>query len=127
MADNYVHIVNLFLQAGESTELSIPYNSAIGGVFARLAPIIVDGEQVDLINGFWISNNDIGTIEQILGRAAVTYTHKKAENNSIIFYARDEATKVLFNVLAVVIHDHSTITQGGPAYATYYDSDDVIT
>jgi len=81
-------------------------------------------KEVSLINGFWVEDEDVGEIEPAAdGVVGVTYTHKKAGNNSIWFHARTGEVG-LVNVISVPIHDHSSIVQGGPAYGTYFTDDD---
>jgi hypothetical protein len=80
---------------------------------------------VELVNGFMVDNPDVGTIEPVDGEPAVIYTHKKFAQNKIIFYARTgEQGEV--DVIAVPIHDHSSIVTGGPAYGTYFTDDETV-
>jgi len=80
-------------------------------------------ESVSLTNGFSVENSDIGTIEPAEEPNAVIYTHKKFALNKIMFFAlTGEIGEV--NVVAVPIHDHSSIVTGGPAYGTYFTDDE---
>jgi len=82
-------------------------------------------ESVSLTNGFVVDNVDVGDIEAVDNEPAVIYTHKKFGQNKIIFYARTgEIGEV--HVIAVPIHDHSSIVAGGPAYGTYFTDDEVV-
>jgi hypothetical protein len=76
-----------------------------------------------LQQGFYVENPDVGSIEIVSGEPAVIYTHKKFAANKIVYHARTgEIGEV--NVIAVPIHDHSSIVTGGPAYGTYFMDDE---
>jgi hypothetical protein len=71
------------------------------------------------INGFVVDSDKVGEIEAVSGEPAVIYKHKKAESNTITFYAlTGERGRV--DVTSVPIHDHSTIVGGGPAHGSYF-------
>lgn len=112
--------VNVYLIPGQVIELYA------AGYFIRTKSVKVkeDGvtKDVSLINGFRVLDEKVGTIEQVADKAAVIYKHKKAEANTIVFYARTGEVGFC-NVISVPIHDHSTIVQGGPALATYFSDD----
>ena len=70
---------------------------------------------------FYVENEDVGEIiEAPVDKVAITYLHKKAEKNTIWFIERSKLKKAKIDIMAVPIHDHSTIVQGGPAYGTYF-------
>ena len=82
-------------------------------------------ETVSLVNGFAVDDVEVGDIEPVENEPAVIYTHKKFGHNKIMFYARSGEVGEL-HVIAVPIHDHSSIVAGGPAYATFFtDQEDV--
>jgi len=84
------------------------------------------GESVSktLTNGFFVVNEDVGSIAKVDGAPAITYTHKKFSQNKIIFVSKTKDIGVI-DVLSVPIHDHSSIITGGPAYGTYFADDEV--
>jgi len=80
-------------------------------------------ENKTLVNGFYVLDEDVGTIESIAGGAKVLYTHKKFASNQIVFVALTREIGTV-DVISVPIHDHSSIVTGGPAYATYFADDE---
>jgi len=80
---------------------------------------------VTLENGFAVQDKDVGTIEPVTGEPAVIYTHKKYGLNKIYFWARTGEVG-LVDIIAVPIHDHSSIVTGGPAYGTYFTDDETV-
>jgi hypothetical protein len=114
----------IYLLPGMQTKLTAPAFFIGHGERKRL---LVNGTYgtVSLINGFVVDNPDVGTIEPVEGEPAVIYTHKKFAQNKIIFYAlTGEQGEV--DVIAVPIHDHSSIVTGGPAYGTYFTDDETV-
>jgi len=111
---------NTYLLPGQSIKIEAE------GYFIRILPVKIeeDGEikTVELMNGFCVLDDKVGTIETVSNEASVIYKHKKAENNTIIFYARTGEIGFC-NIISVPIHDHSTILQGGPALATFFSDD----
>ena len=82
-----------------------------------------DYEKKSLTNGFVVQYEDIGVIEAVADEPAVIYTHKKFGLNKIYFFARTGEIG-LVDVIAVPIHDHSSVVAGGPAYGTYFTDDE---
>lgn len=82
-----------------------------------------DYETKELINGFVVQYKEVGVIEPVNNEPAVVYTHKKFGLNKIYFFARTGEIG-LVDVIAVPIHDHSSIVAGGPAYGTYFTDDE---
>ena len=75
------------------------------------------------IQGFVMDDESVGEMVAVENEPAVLYTHKKFSENTITYYARTgEKSQVC--VLAVPIHDHSSIVTGGPAYGTYFTDDE---
>lgn len=78
-----------------------------------------------LVNGFAVQYDDVGSIEAVPNEPAVIYTHKKFGLNKVFFFARTGEISVV-DIIAVPIHDHSSILTGGPAYGTYFsDGEDI--
>jgi hypothetical protein len=120
MPGNEVASFTIYLLAGMRAEFEIAFNENDNlCAFCYTDPYVVNGEEVELVNGFYVEDEEVGEITAIIGKPAVEYLHKKAERNSV-YYVASDGSKAVFNVIAVPIHDHSTIVQGGPAYGTYF-------
>jgi len=103
---------------------------AVGGYFIGFGKRkILDNtgsyKEVDLVQGFAVKDEDTGVIEPIEGEPAVKYTHKKFGMNKVYFFARTGEISIV-DIIAVPIHDHSSIVAGGPAYGTYFTDDETI-
>lgn len=82
-------------------------------------------KNVELTNGFFVEDDTVGDIEVVDGEPAVIYNHKKYAPNRIIYFAKTgEIGQV--HVVAVPIHDHSSVVTGGPAYGTYFTDDETL-
>jgi hypothetical protein len=120
---------NVYLLPGMSIKVlaELDVFSSVGE-FAFMDELTVNDEKKDLAltNGFYLENEDVGTLTVVENEPAVIYTHKKPEKNSIWFVARIGAgtRRGVCNVMSVPIHDHSSIVQGGPAYGTYFSDDE---
>jgi len=83
-------------------------------------------EDKTLIRGFFVEDEEVGEITENpeVDGASVIYKHKKSLDNNVWFIARTEVNgipeKGLFRIIAMPVHDHASVTTGGPAYATYY-------
>ena len=82
-------------------------------------------EAKPVVNGFVVQYEDVGTIEAVENEPAVIYTHKKFGLNKIYFFSRTGEAG-LVDIIAVPIHDHSSIVTGGPAYGTYFTDDETV-
>lgn len=123
MAGN-VGSVAIYLLPGMKAKLSVPDFFVGTGNKQYMKS---NGELVEmrLTQGFFVEDEDVGTIEAVSGEPAVIYTHKKYAQNKIVYTARTgERGEV--NVIAVPIHDHASIVTGGPAYGTYFTDDETI-
>jgi hypothetical protein len=100
-------------------------NSRGIGFFAWPFPSInFKGKTFTLIKGFGLDNESVGTLAGS-GPVGVVYSHIAPEKNSIYFFAlTGEMGQV--DLVAVPVHDHSSIVQGGPAYATYFNDDEIV-
>ena len=97
------------------------------GSFAYLeATIKYKGESYDVVNGWIVEDNKTGTIEANGTKPSVIYTHKKPEKNALYFFNHRGSLAAAVYVVAVPIHDHSSIVTGGPALATYFSDDESI-
>jgi len=114
----------MYLLPGMKAEFTTP------GFFVGTTPrkkLQADGEYKDeaLLNGYTVEDEDIGTIEAGKEPNSIIYTHKKFAHNKITYYAKTgEIGEV--DIIAVPVHDHSSIVTGGPAYGTYFTDDETV-
>jgi hypothetical protein len=119
----------IYLLAGMSVEISSPEGLSYGG---KTGSIEHDGTKKTLTRGFLVEDDTVGvlSIDGIPDSegAKVKYIHNKSQNNTIYFYSAvgSPPDRAVINVVAVPIHDHSSIVQGGPAYGTYFSDDMVV-
>ena len=117
-----INNIVLKCKVGEIYELHIPVSNAnMGGYYPDTgATITAAGHTMPLQNGFWVENKDIGDIIAVSSsKLAVTYEQKIYGDNTIWFYAIT-GERVRVQVMMGTLHDHSSISEGGPAYGTYY-------
>lgn len=114
---------SIWLLPGMSIKLKAPE------CFVDLRPTIkhkiLGGGTVDkeLIRGFLVENEDVGNIEPTeQDEPAVIYHHRRFDFNRIVFHSRVGGIHVI-DIMAVPVHDHSSIVSGGPAYGTYFSDD----
>ena len=125
MADAYTNTTAVYMLPGMRANFYIPSNSISNNGFFKATGSYTNSAgteyNLDNYNGFYVENDDVGEIvETSTERLEVTYEHHKAEKNSVVFVAADKETIFRFDIIAVPIHDHSSIVQGGPAYGTYF-------
>ena len=113
---------SISISSGMELKLSIPVDVQTSrGKFALKGKHPLTGE-VELINGFGTKYPEVGKVSLIKDEepgAIVLYKHEKSQLNTIWFFALTGEIGVL-DIIAVPIHDHSTVVQGGPAYGTYF-------
>lgn len=116
------------LAVGEEILLEIPNDYKSGkGWFAKMGENGAEGkikwlgDTRDLVRGFMSENESIGTIKVNPNKktASVIYLQKLSGENRVYFFA-DTGEMAVCNITQIPVHDHSSIMQGGPAYATYY-------
>lgn len=116
----------IYLLPGMSERLEVPVSSITGSGWFSATEIPVgffsNPDSIsDIVRGFVVEDATVGTIVSTdTTEAAVIYTHKRPYKNSIWFFALT-GEYGLVDVVAVPIHDHSSIVTGGPALATYFD------
>lgn len=82
-------------------------------------------QTISLLRGFGLHDTSVGTLREASGSdIAVEYVHEKAARNFIYYFALTGEVGIV-SIVAVPIHDHSSIVQGGPAYGTYFTDDEV--
>jgi hypothetical protein len=123
MAGN-VGSVAIYLLPGMKAKLAVP-DFFVGTGDKKYMKSNGEVVEMRLTQGFFVEDEDVGTIEAVPGEPAVIYTHKKYAQNKIVYTARTgERGEV--HVIAVPIHDHASIVTGGPAYGTYFTDDETI-
>lgn len=122
--EQVVGSTSIHLLAGMQAKIEAPLDLLLGyGWFVEDGEIYFKGEKTSPTNGFIVEYDDVGTIEPVPNEPAIIYKHKKAEENSVWFFAKTGEIAVC-HILAVPIHDHSSVVQGGPAYGTYFSDDE---
>lgn len=109
-------------QAGFSYKLKIPTTlSNDGGFTPQIGSVdLAPGKTRSLKKGFCVDSEDIGKVEdKYSGEVAVQYTQILPTTNVIWFYAyTGERVRILSQ--PIMVHSHESISQGGPAYGTYF-------
>lgn len=131
MATEFSSQASLYLIPGMKADIWIPINQYNNtAMFPTQATTYkVDDVIYTLKNAFYEeSQGNIGELERVLepetdGKFGVVYWHKKPERNAIWYISAHPNIKILWNIISVPIHDHSSIVQGGPAYGTYFSDD----
>lgn len=121
--------LSLSLIPGMYVDINIPTitdNDTIpNGMLPKTGTYSYKGEKRELLRGYFVDNTLIGSLEELSEDAdlplkpRVRYIHEKPFPNRIYFIDIFSNFAVV-DIIAVPIHDHSSITQGGPAYGTYY-------
>lgn len=120
--------VAVYLLPGMQAKITVPLVYA--GFGERMFQVSSGEEKsynLDDYNGFLVEDKEVGDIEAVPNEPTVIYTHKKYEQNKIVFFGRNPEETCTVNVISVPIHDHSSIVTGGPAYATYFTDDETVT
>lgn len=82
---------------------------------------MINGSHKTLTRGYVVENDAVGRLEIVDNDPiAVMYIHEKPHPNRIFYYPIVNEDVYIVSIVSVPIHDHSSITQGGPAYGTYY-------
>lgn len=140
MASDRIAGTSVYLQPGMSIVVRCPIDPLTNlGYFAASNDYITKSLGIEgtglmpyrgtPINGFVVANDGVGGISEAPNSGengiSVVYTHRVPEKNAIWFFAATGERGVV-NVINVPIHDHSNITQGGPAYGTYFSDDEEV-
>lgn len=120
-----VNLISTSLTPGMYIDLKIPavtetqYNP--NGLFPEFREVVVAGEKKIPVRGFVVENAAVGEVIPVTyNDTSVRYIHNKPYPNRIYFFALNDANTYIINIVAVPIHNHSSISQGGPAYGTYF-------
>lgn len=128
MAEDIVAGGHISLLPGMEIQLEVTGYFAKTGTYKVYNENTKETDTKQLLNGFYVEDEDVGEIRDTdtVG-TSVIYKHKKAKENTIWFIARTEVAGLpetgRFRVITIPVHDHSTITTGGPAFATYWNEE----
>lgn len=111
-------------QAGFSYKLKVPTTLANDGGFTPMTGTVSlpTGVSRTLKRGFCLESEEVGSLGDegaYPDEVAIKYTQKLPTSNIIWFYAYT-GERVRIAAQPIIVHDHSSIPQGGPAYGTYY-------
>lgn len=117
--------MTVVVSPGTKIKLTIPVstNSAVGSFRSTDTTKLWMGNELTMVDGFIVENEDVGNIEPLTGESVgcvgVYYTQKTYGINKVIYFGTmlEEFT---FNMVNIPIHDHSSLAQGGPAHGTYF-------
>lgn len=121
----FINVLSTSLTTGMYIDLKVPAvaeaNNYPNGLFPEYREVAVGGTKRVPIRGFVSENEGIGTIEVVdYDNISARYLHNKPYPNRILFFSINDANIYTVSIIAIPIHDHSSISQGGPAYGTYY-------
>lgn len=120
-----INTVAVYLIPGMQAKITaLDHFIAKGSQLVRVPTLEGGYETQELIQGFYVANSKVGSIEAVPEEPAVIYTHKRFDANKVFFKATTGEEAVV-DIISVPIHDHSSIVTGGPAYGTYFADDDV--
>ena len=112
------NVVSFALSVGDKVKLCAPVNYP-----PVRFPTDAEYDPKYYLNGFIILDKDIGEFESMPGGSnlCVYYKHNKS-GRQIIQYSSEGLGETTFYAVvdAITIHDHASVPQGGPAFATYY-------
>lgn len=109
---------------GSRIKIEVPCKVQAGSIPTGCFPaqsVRLDNETVTLVRGFMVENSDVGEVSPVTEKDAIAvwYEHKKPAPNRILFYSVDGRVATI-SIVNVPVHTHQSITQGGPAYGTYF-------
>ena len=123
--------IAISLSPGDVMYVSMPINNDTGSIPNGSLPyedtFNYAGRQVRPLNGFFLENDTVGTLELVTQSEAghvnseplsVKYTHNKLSPNRI-FFIDFLGEQSYIDIVPVPIHDHSSVFKGGPAHGTY--------
>lgn len=122
--------MTVVVSPGTKLRLTIPVssNSAVGSFRSTDVVKLWMGKELPMVNGFIVENEDIGNIEPLtgddVGCIGVYYTQKMYGINKVVYFG-SMLEEFTFNIVNIPIHDHSSLSQGGPAHGTYFSEYDI--
>ena len=77
-------------------------------------------EASQFLNGFILIYPDIGSFEGSSGRC-IYYKHNRSGQQILKYVSAGLGYTEFYAIIdGITVHDHASVYQGGPAYATYY-------
>ena len=115
----------IHMSAGEKLSCYCPIIYQIGeGWFPKQGDVYFTGttgavHTRTLVNGWCMENTEVGELDPMSDQIGVIYSHNYPMVQYLYFFAASGETGVV-SIVPAPIHDHSSITQGGPAFGTYF-------
>lgn len=113
--------ISMPFQAGNTYTLYIPTTlQNNGGLSPQTGEVKINDNTRTLINGFCLESEESGTIVKAhTDKVAVDYKQILPASNVIWFYAYT-GERIRMAATPMIVHSHATVSQGGPAYGTYF-------
>ena len=112
------NVVSFALNVGDKVKICAPINYP-----PATFPTNVTYDPKYYLNGFIVLDQELGEFQGIPdgSNLCVYYMHNKS-GRQIIQYSSDGLGETTFYAVveAITVHDHASVPQGGPAFATYY-------
>jgi len=113
------------------SENVVRFTASVGDLIRLCPPVVYppegkpsdDSPATQYLAGFTILKPDLGEFEGMFSGSnmCVKYRHKKSGKQIIQFASIGLGDVKFYAVIdGITIHDHASIPQGGPAFATYY-------
>ena len=126
MARNFQGAYVVSIPVGTTLKIEVPLDLRTGAGCFPLKDATVKINNVDspVVLGFALEDAAVGTLDKAPEadsekRLMVRYTHNQPKTNKIYFYSATGEIQTI-SIIAIPVHDHASVTQGGPALGTYY-------
>ena len=122
--------MTLVVSPGTKVRLTIPVssNSPVGSFRSTDTTKLWMGKNLTMVNGFIVDDENVGNITPLtgddVGCVGVYYTQKTYGVNKVVYFG-NMLEEFTFNIVNIPIHDHSSLSQGGPAHGTYFSEYDI--
>lgn len=116
-------MISISLPPGTTYTMEVPATLSNGkGFWPRKDSVALeDGSTKALQRGFYVENEEVGKIVKAhKDKVAIDYQHIYPADNVVWFYSLTGEVVKISVMGSMEIHDHATISTGGPAYGTYY-------
>jgi hypothetical protein len=91
-----------------------------GGYSPLKEEIILNKKKITPQNGFVLESEEVGTIvKPHPDKVAIDYKQILPASNVIWFYAYT-GERIRMAATPMIVHSHASVSQGGPAYGTYF-------
>ena len=110
------------------SENVVEFTTAVGDSLKLCPPVAYPPIEFDSTldseyyrRGFIVLRPDLGKFVKNEGNMCVKYRHDKSGKQVIQYASQGLGEKHFYAIIAgITIHDHASIAQGGPAFATYF-------